>query len=575
MKKKRTKFNIIFIMLITVWVFFFLRLGYIQIIRRAYYTRKSHNQSVEEIVIYPERGKIYDRNGKLIATNIKTKALVAFPWKVKDKKKTALLLSKYGYGSFDDIYSGFKRNKFMYIQRNLENMPPSVIKGIEGIELLRDKKRFYPNGVLCSSFIGFVGTEYSGLEGLEFGFDSLLTGKPGWAQLQKTPMGILYPHPALPRKSPQSGKDIVLSIDIDIQSIVFSELEKVLRKTSAEGGIVIVVNPETAEILALVNLPGYDPNHPLRYDRQLWINRAISELFEPGSTFKIVAATASIEEKLFNLNEIVEDGKGSTKIGSVKIKDAEKHGPLTFVEFLQHSSNVAAVRIAQKIGKKKFYCYERAFGFGARTKIGLPGEEKGNIGKPLHWTPLKFATISFGQGVSVTALQLVFAYSAIANDGLLLKPSLVKSIMTSEGDTLYTYSPVVVRRVMKEETSQILKEILLGVVNNGTGKFARIDGLDIAGKTGTAEKSKPVVGYTKGEYIASFIGFLPIQEPQLLIGVFIDEPKGPHWGGYIAAPLFRKIAQRVLCLEDYDNKIVNRLIAKRSKVKSNEVIKDN
>ncbi|TET20975.1 MAG: penicillin-binding protein 2, partial [Candidatus Cloacimonadota bacterium] len=325
----------------------------------------------------------------------------------------------------------------------------------------------------------------------------------------------------------------------------------------------------------MVNLPSYDPNHPLEYDRKLWTNRAIAELFEPGSTFKIVTATASIEEQLFNLNDIVEGGEGVIAIGKVKIKDAEEHGPLTFVEFIQHSSNVAAVKISQKIGMKKFYCYVRAFGFGARTKIRLPGEEKGHVGNPFEWTPLRFATVSFGQGISVTALQLVYAYSATANGGILLKPTVVKSIISAGGDTLFTAEPVVVRRVMKSETSQVLNKLLAGVVNYGTGKFAKIEGIEIAGKTGTSEKSKPLIGYEKGGYIASFIGFIPVQDPQLLIGVFIDEPKGVHWGGYIAAPLFRKIAQRILLFNEYQNKIVCALAAKNTKMESHETVKDN
>jgi len=468
-----------------------------------------------------------------------------------------------------------KSKKFFYIKKNIESSIPKQIKEIEGIEFLQDKKRFYPYGRLCSSLVGFVGTEYTGLEGIEFEFDSLLAGKPGWAYLQKTPGGLLYPHPALPRESAKAGKDIVLTVDVDIQSIVLSELEKVMKTTSAKRAIVIVMNPRTGEVLALVNFPDYNPNKPLNYDKGLWINRAISELFEPGSTFKIVTATAAINEKLFKLDEIVEDGKGIIKVGKVKITDAEKHGSLTFVQFIEHSSNVAAIKIAEKIGRKRFYCYSRAFGFGSPTKVKLPGEEKGNIGKPGRWTPLKFATMSFGQGLSVTAMQIVNAYSAIANGGVLLKPSLVKCIVNDNGENVYTSSPVVIRRVMRKETARTLNDILIGVVNCGTGKYARVDGIEIAGKTGTAEKSKPIIGYGKDEYIASFIGYLPARDPQILIGVFIDEPKGPHWGGYVAAPLFRKITQRIVCLDEYSNKIFNSLYVKSLKAESDEIVKNN
>ncbi len=562
-------------MLIALWVFFFLRLGYIQIFRRGYYASKSRKQSVEKIIVYPERGKIYDRNGKLIATNLKTKTLVAFPQKIKDKKKAAALLAEHGFGGSDALLEDFAKDHFTYIKRNLERAPPKAVKDIEGIEILQDKKRYYPYGELCSSLIGFVGTEYRGLEGLEFEFDSLLGGKPGWAQLQKSPMGYLYPHPALPVKEPSGGKDIVLTIDVDIQSIVLSELRKVLETSSAQSGIVVVIHPKTGEILAMVNLPAYDPNQPFKYDKRCWINRAICELFEPGSTFKIVAATAAIEERLFNLTDIVEDGKGEIHIGKIKITDAEEHGPLTFVEFVQHSSNVAAVKIAEKVGKKRFFCYERAYGFGARTKVRLPGEERGSIGNPMRWSELRFATMAFGQGVSVTALQLIYAYAAIANEGVLPQPSVVKAILSCEGDTIYEREPVFVRRVMRAETSRILREILVGVVNYGTGRFAKIDGIEIAGKTGTAEKSSPLVGYEKGDYIASFVGFVPVQDPQLLIGVFIDEPKGLHWGGYIAAPLFRKIAQRILLLDRYNKKIVTELVAKNTKMEPDETIKGN
>jgi cell division protein FtsI (penicillin-binding protein 3) len=575
LKEHRIQFKVVSVLLIALWGFFFFRLGYIQIFRRGYYASKARKQSVEKIVVYPDRGKIYDRNGKLIATNLKTKTLVAFPQKMDDKNQAAAMLAKYGYGSFDNLSRDFAHEHFMYIKRNLETVPAKEIKDLEGVELLQDKKRYYPYGEVCASVVGFVGTEYTGLEGLEFEFDTLLAGKPGWAHLQKSPMGYLYPHPALPVQEPSGGKDIVLTIDVDIQSIVLSELEKVLKTSSAEGGIVIVIDPQTGEILAMVNLPGYDPNHALQYEKERWINRAICELFEPGSTFKIVAATAAIEEKLFNLNDIVEAGEGEISIGKVKITDAEEHGALTFVEFVQHSSNCAAVRIAEKVGKKRFYCYERAYGFGSRTKVRLPGEERGNIGDPGKWTALKFATMSFGQGVSVTALQLIFAYAAIANEGVLTQPSIVRAILSSEGDTLYKAEPVYVRRVMQIETSLALREILVGVVNYGTGRFAKIDGIEIAGKTGTAEKSDPVIGYEKGSYVASFVGFVPVQNPRLLIGVFIDEPKGMHWGGYVAAPLFRKIAERILLLDGYQKKIVTELVAKNTKMEPDETVKGN
>ncbi|OQX53297.1 MAG: hypothetical protein B5M53_07105 [Candidatus Cloacimonas sp. 4484_209] len=575
MRGETVKINIVVFLLVGIWSFFFLRLGYIQIFRRGYYTEKSNRQSVKKVVVYPERGKIFDRYGKEIATNVESKTIIAFPGEVRDKKRAALLLAKHGFGSFKGLYKEMQKKKFMYIKRNIDEDPPEDIRKIKGIELLMNKKRFYPYGKSFSSVIGFVGTDYTGLEGLEFAFDSLLSGKPGWAVLQKAPNGVLFPHPALPRKSPQSGKNLVLTVDADLQSIVFSELKNVIERTSSKGGVVIVINPKTGEILAMVSLPGFDPNHPLKSDRNTWVNRAISELFEPGSTFKIVAATAAVENKLYNLDDIVEDGEGIIRIGRVKISDAEKHGPLTFVQFVEHSSNVAAIKIAERIGKKRFYCYARSFGFGSRTKIGLPGEEKGYLGSPLHWSPLKFATMSFGQGVSATALQLVFAYAAVANDGILLKPLLVKSIVSNDGDTLFNASPVIVRRVMHKETAQILKQILEGVVNFGTGKYARVDGLEIAGKTGTAQKSNPELGYKKGGYVASFIGFFPVYDPQFLIGVFIDEPKGLHWGGYVAAPLFKKIVQRILCLDNYNSKIPRLLVEQSKGTEANETIKSN
>jgi len=575
MKQSEIKSNVVVFLLLGVWLFFFLRLGYVQIFKKGYYSQESKKQNIERIIVYPERGKIFDRFGKVIATNIKTKTLIALPRKIREKKKTAKLLSAEGLGEYSKIYNDLNRKKFFYIKRNIEYPVSREITKTEGIEFLQDRKRFYPNGRLCSSLVGFVGTEYTGLEGLEFEFDSLLAGKPGWAYLQKTPGGLLYPHPALPRKSARGGKNIVLTVDIDVQSIVLSELEKVIKSTSAKRGIVVVINPKTGEILALVNLPDYNPNKFLKYDKELWTNPAISELFEPGSTFKIVTATAAINENLYKLNELVENGEGAIKIGRVKITDAEKHGPLTFVEFIEHSSNVAAIKIAGKVGKKKFYCYLRSFGFGSQTKIKLPGEETGYVGKPYHWTPLKFATMSFGQGLSVTAMQLVYAYGAVANGGVLLKPSVVRYIVTDDGDTVYSSNPVVIRRVMKKETAKILNDILVGVVNHGTGKYAKLDGIEIAGKTGTAEKSKPGTGYEKDEYVASFIGYLPAGDPQLLIGVFIDEPKGLHWGGYVAAPLFRKIAKRIICLDDYNDKIFNSLYVKNLKLGSNEVVKNN
>lgn len=414
-------------------------------------------------------------------------------------------------------------------------------RNLKGIGFIKESKRSYPNGYLASQCIGFAGLDNSGLEGLELYYDRYLRGSPGWAVMLRDARSKklnLYQQVSLP----QDGQDIILTIDEVIQYIAERELEKAWRSSSAKGASIVVMDPWTGAILAMANCPTYDINFPGKADKEQMRNRAVCDLFEPGSVFKIVTASAALEEKKASEEDRIFCENGEYRVANHTLHDHRPHGWLTFREVIEQSSNIGTCKIAQGLGAQTVWRYCKLFGFGVKTGIDLPGEISGMVKDLRHWSKTSITAVPMGQEVGVTALQLATAISAIANGGMVLKPAMVKEIRDSRGKTVKRFIPELVRTAISEETAARVKKILIGVIETGTGKLAKSSEYTAAGKTGTAQKIEPNGTYSHSKFIASFIGFAPAQEPKIVIVVTIDEPRGAYFGGVISAPVFKNVA---------------------------------
>ena len=414
----------------------------------------------------------------------------------------------------------------------------------------RDSHRFYPNGNIAAQLIGYTDPDNLGLTGIEKQFNEYLTGTPGWVVRQLSGKGNSLPNNRLPSKAPVDGNNIQLTIDLDYQVVLQEELYRRINETEAQSGMGILINPQTGEILAMASLPDFDSNYPSKYSMEYHKNRVLTDQFEPGSTFKFVAAAAALKHQLVDLNEEFFCENGQFTFAGEIVNDHEDYGLLTFPQIIENSSNVGIIKIAERIGTKKLYRACRDFGFGMPTNISFSGESPGTLRHLTKWSGFSIASVSMGQEIAVTTLQLAMAYAAIANGGFLMKPLLVKQIIDSNGKSIYKESPEVLRKVSKPKVMKQLTKMLTRVVETGTGTSAHLPGWSIAGKTGTAEKF--IDGeYSKTKYISNFAGFFPSDNPQIVGVVVINEPKyGFHWGGIGAAPVFRRVVKRIINMDD-------------------------
>ncbi|MFQ6618759.1 MAG: penicillin-binding protein, partial [Fidelibacterota bacterium] len=441
-----------------------------------------------------------------------------------------------------------KSNKsFVWLERKVtrEKSKEILTHRFDGLVILNSPKRFYPFSEIGSHIIGFTDIDNNGISGIEGRFNQHLQGRRGWTILQYDGLGRTQERPEYPRKEPVNGGSIQLTIDFTYQTIMQEELSRAVAYTKADRGMGIIINPMNGEILAMGTIPAFDPNHPGDYPPELRKNSVITDIFEPGSTFKIVTFAAAFEEKTISPEDIIFCENGQIDVQGFKIKDAKNWGWLSARRILENSSNVGTIKIAQKIGPKLLYKYARNFGFGSKTGVALKGEVPGTLKELKEWSALSLAEIAIGYEISVTTIQLAYAYAVIANGGFLLKPIIIKSLLDENGNTIRDNKPVVIRKVISESTSKKLKTILRGAVKRGTGTQAKLSGIDIAGKTGTAHKV--IEGrYAKDKYIASFAGFFPAQNPSILCLIIIDNPKtGHYWGGSAAAPVVREIFRRI------------------------------
>ena len=405
---------------------------------------------------------------------------------------------------------------------------------------LRESKRSYPNSYLASQIIGFAGIDNVGLEGIEAYFDKFLKGEPGWGMFLRDARQKrldIWDKIVLAR----DGYDLVLTIDEVIQYIAERELDKAYKTYHAKAASIIVMDPHTGAILALANRPTYDMNEHSRMSKDKIRNRAICDLFEPGSVFKIVTASAALEEKRVSEEDKFFCENGSYRIANHILHDHQPHGWLSFREVIEESSNIGTTKVAQLLGPDMVYKYVRLYGFGSKLGVDLPGEISGMIKEPRFWSITSIGAVPIGQEIGVTLIQLAAAFSVIANGGQLMKPYIIEEVRDKQGEVIKKSSPVLIRKVISLDTAARLKKILTGVVEEGTGKLAKMPGLTAAGKTGTAQKLEPNGTYSHNKFIASFIGFAPAEDPLIVIAITLDEPY-PYYGGVVAAPVFKNVA---------------------------------
>jgi len=536
-------FFVLFILALT-------RLFYIQFFRAQYLgeiAQKQHNFFME---LEPRRGAIYDTNLKPQAVNLACDSVYAAPKEISESDKEKIIRELSKILNLDPAYIKDRLSRpkfFIWLARKISSGQSDAIKALnlKGIGFIKESKRVYPNGYLSSQSIGFAGLDNKGQEGLELYYDQYLKGAPGWAMLLRDARSKkinLYEKMV----RPQEGASLVLTIDEVIQYIAERELDKAYLSSHAKGASIIVMNPNTGEILALASRPTFDLNQHSSVSKDQIRNRSICDMFEPGSVFKIITASAALEENKFSEQDKVFCENGEYKIANHILHDHTSHGWLTFQEVIEQSSNIGTCKVAQALGPEVISRYVKFFGFGARTGIDLPGEIPGQAKELRYWSKTSISAIPMGQEVGVTSLQLAGAISAIANGGNLMKPFIVKQIIDSSGEPIKVFSPAVIRKVLSPEAAARVRKILIGVVENGTGKLAKIPDFTAAGKTGTAQKVEPNGTYSHSKFVASFIGFAPAEDPQIAVVVTVDEPRGSYYGGTVSAPVFKSVAAEVL-----------------------------
>jgi len=522
------------------------RLLYVQFFNADYLAsiaQKQHNLYVE---LEPRRGTIYDSNYKPQAVNLAFESVFAAPNDMTPGQKEAVVRGLPGILRMDAsvLRDRLSRKKsFVWLARKVPSEKIGLIKqlNLKGLGFIKESKRCYPNGYLLSHVLGFAGMDNNGLEGIELCYDKYLKGRPGWAVMLRDARRQrlnVYDNSMMPR----DGYDIVLTIDEVIQYIAERELEAVFRKYRAKGASIVVMDPRTGAVLAMANRPTYDLNVLDKLDKDVMRNRAVCDMFEPGSVFKIVTAAAALEEKKVSEMTPFFCENGEYKVAGRILHDHRPHGTLPFKEVIELSSNIGTAKVAQLLGADMLYRYVKAFGFGSKTGIDIPGEISGSMKPTRQWSRTTITCVPMGQEVGVTSLQLAAGISVIANGGNLMKPYIIKEIRDKTGDMIKYTSPSVVKRVIDEDTAARMKKILIGVIENGTGTMGKLDHFTAAGKTGTAQKVEPSGQYSHSRFMASFIGFAPAEDPQLAIAVTVDEPKGMYYGGVVAAPVFKNVA---------------------------------
>ncbi len=534
------------------------KLFYIQVIDHGKYSREAEKIQGRRWPIQAPRGNIYDRNGNPLALNLKLFSVAADPGLVDQPSAVAAKLQpllRLGQQDLTQRLTAKEGVRYVRLQEGVDRPIASAIRELKYPGLIVDTqwKRAYPQRHVGASLLGFLGKDRNALGGIEQALDKRLAGEDG--ELLAVLDGRLprsrsqIPERSLVTKQMVPGSSVVLTIYLDLQAIAEEELAKAVETAKAAGGAAVVMDPDTGEVLALASQPGFDPNEFWRYPQKSWVSHVIVSPYEPGSTFKIITASAALEEGVMSHGETYTcTGTrtiGRRTIGCARHAGSRAHGTLDLDGIVVHSCNVGAATVAMKMGSDRMYKWVKRFGFGEKTGIEVSGESRGIVSPASTWSQMQLANIGFGQGIGVTPLQLLSAYAAVANGGFRVKPRVVKAITTPTGDVEYPPLPEP-ERIMSEATSARMRKIMTQVVEEGTGKSARIPGRSVAGKTGTAQKPTPEAGFKSGKYIGSFAGFAPASDPRIAVIVVIDEPRNGYYGGVVAAPAFKAICERAL-----------------------------
>jgi cell division protein FtsI (penicillin-binding protein 3) len=526
------------------------RLFYLQVVAHDEYLRLAERQHSKTIVLRASRGPILDRHHQTLAVSGSVESVYALPGAVVDREELALALAPILEERVPEIEKRLGSERpFVWLRRKLPPAAAQAVRalGSPAIGFVPESLRFYPNRELAAHVLGFEGMDGKGLEGVELGHDAFLAGSAGLALVERDARGRDVAVEPLLLKRPTPGRGLVLALDTTIQFMVEKELSTAWTRTRAKSAIAVVMAPKSGEILALAVRPTFNPNNVANATSHEWRNRAVTDPFEPGSTFKAILAAAALEEGVFRSDDQLYAEQGSITVHNRVIHDWKPYGWLTFSEVLQNSSNVGMIKVGQALGRERYYHYMTAFGFGGLTGVGIPGESRGQLRPPSRWSGLSLATMSIGQELSVTAIQLVTAFAALANGGRLMRPQVVRAVVDGDGREIRSFEPNVIRQVISERTAQTLTSILTRVVDEGTGKNAAVPGYEVAGKTGTAQKLDPNTGrYSRAPGVLSFVGFTPADDPRLAMLVLLDEPQTVQWGSEAAAPIFAAIGQQVL-----------------------------
>jgi len=524
------------------------------VLRGPDFARRATRQHRQTITLVPQRGAIVDRHGALLASSVNVPSVFLRPRQLTPPDLARLpLLAR----ALDIPLATLRAKvngpqKFVWLKRHAlpQQAQAAAALDVAGVGQVDEPRRFYPHGELAAHVLGFVNVDSAGLAGLERRLDKQIRGEAQEVEVARDAHGRVFHKGALAK--PLEGARVEVTLDAHVQAVTERELAAGVAAARARGGAAIVLDPATGAILALANYPTFNPNDPTDRIGPAWKNRArnriLTEPYEPGSTYKAILAAAALDRGVVRPGDHLFCENGNYRYANRIIHDVHGHGWLTMAEAIQFSSNICATKIADRLGKERYYQALRDFGFGERTGVELPGEEPGLLRNVSTWARIDLATHSFGQGVSVTPLQLAAAFGAIANGGVLMRPFLVRRIESATGELLHETSPVAVRRVIKPETARVATAVLRRVVEErrGTGIKARIEGYPVAGKTGTAQKVTPGARGYSGKYIGSFVGYLPADAPRAVILVMIDEPAGRGFGGTVAAPVFQKVGAAVM-----------------------------
>lgn len=529
------------------------RLVQVQVLMADRLREMAMRQQIAALTLDPHRGRIFDRNGRPLAVNVETTSIYAVPSLIPDPRAFAARIAP----AVGEPAAGIERRMaasgkyFAWVARKVSPQVVARVKALglaEQIGFLAEDRRAYPNGPLAAHVLGFVGIDNQGLGGVELAYDQLIRGHTGRAVAERDGVGRILVETRRVVEAPEDGADLVLTIDQVIQHIAERELDRALERTRARNGLVLVVDPVSGDMLALAIRPAFDPNAGGSARPERWLNRALAVTYEPGSTFKVFTAAAALESGAVSPDERFMCSTALRVPGNHVIRNAERVRPglQTVSDAVKNSCNTAIAQIATKVGKDRFDRYLRGFGFGRLTGVDLPGEVPGLVPPPSSWLGPGLQTIGFGQGVGVTALQLLTASTAFVNEGRPVRPHILRAVRDAEGRVIRAVGAESLSPAVSPQTAAAVLKMMTRVVAEGTGTLAAVEGYVAAGKTGTAQKPSATGGYAPGRYIASFLGIVPADDPKLAVVVVLDEPQGIYYGGAVAAPVFREVASQTL-----------------------------